>query len=377
MVVSDNPETDEVDAYETTVNVAFKNWQLISIPFSDFKAVNSPKGFNSVDRIELRPMGDGFSMDSKADLYLDSFYVNKTQSTVTEIPEELVLFDFSTREGFKQSGIVESNNKKFMKAPEKDTMALRFTDADDVVDPYQVVEGGTSGHSALILEPPTNDLTGYNTVELTMYSEAATTDSFRIVFRSDNEENTGHEYYYYNKALDWEGWKTLQISIDAFGLATNRELGWSKVNIFDIWWYESGDKLEDSVTYIESVVLKNVDPNLRWEKPIYLKDAPPVENEVDVAAIINEKLPNKQHPRLLITQDELDEMKATWQEDEYLSVAIADFLSTCDTYVGQKIKLSAESSTTSAGRAAALALAWKLTGDQKYADECFIHLFKC
>lgn len=352
-VISDNPETDCVDYYDTVINVDYKGWRLISVPLESFSAVHQPKGFGEVERVELWPIYGGYSIDPAVDVYLESMYVTAEPSEVTEQSADVVLFDLSTAGGITGSGVSLTGNRSQAKAPGKEgSYALCWTDEEK------------SGLT--FAQMPIRDFTAFNTLEISMYSQYASGDSVRIVCRSTNPNTETNDYYYLQIPVDWQGeWKNITLRLDQLS-AGGSPLGWDQIEKLEFWWYDSGVEGANSALYIDKITLKNVDYSLLWNEPQYLEAAPEVENQFDFAARINERFPNNEHPRLLATQEEIDWIKAEKDHDEYLSRAVPRFIETCDAYAE---KLDTPKDTRSAASSAAtLALGFLLTGEQRYAD---------
>jgi len=365
-IISDNAATEGLDYYVATVSVLDKGWQLINLPFESFEKSGEPAGFDCVDRVELWPGYKGAKMKSTIELYFDSMFVVKYPS-VTEIQSgDFVLFDLTSQAGVAASrASFNTLNCNLKKAPGKNTNALHLTDV-------KRTEGtGTAGGVYFDdMSVATSDFTPYNTLEVSIYNKRATNDALRIAMRSDDVNTEANDYYVGEIVLDWEEeWKTVQFKLDSLS-AGGVPLGWDQINAVQIWWYESEDKKHDSEVYIEHFILRNVDYNKRWESPRYIENVPPMdEGWFDFAEHIKEKFPNNQHPRLLATQEELDWIRDNYKTDEYLSEVVPNFLNLCDGYA-EKVADPNDMDATSSN-AAALALAYHLTGDEKYADACW------
>ena len=384
VMISDNAETPATDYYEIFVPAKTKGWNLVSVPLADMQTVHSPKGWNSIDRVELWPVYGAYTIDPELELYLDSIYVTSEQVEAAETRADMVLFDFSTEEKIKATGACTNTTDQYKNmsvvaggAHGKTTPVIKFSDWK--TDYYLQNNKGANGLTMDKLETfATTDFTGFNTLEISMYSETASFDTITVVIWSDegNNNSDGSNDYYYGKILlDWAGsWKNKQVKL--IGASTGGSpRGLDKISGISFWWNEA-DKAINSTTYVESFTLKNVDYSDRWTSPIYLEDGPSVDNEFDFAKRINLLYPNNQHPRLLITQDELDWMKANMDTDEYLQQTL-DRNKTNRGFLGYYARtrmnevVTALDTSGGSFNAMTMALAYNLTEEQKYADACW------
>lgn len=356
-LISDNDATVCIDHYKTIVDVSGKGWQLISVNLAEMETVYQPKGFDSIDRVELWPGYEGTAIDAKVDLYFDNFYLctEKTQSETTN--DELILADLSTMAGISQSGYRSGDNTTIVsQAPEKTTAALCMKDEPKT----------SSGAVSDLTFPnlPVSDFTGYNTLEISAYNAHAGGDIIWFVCRVDNSHLEGNHYYYEKVMLDWEGWKTLQFKLVNM-LPNGLEMTWERIKSIHFWFYDSGVEEDKTTIYFDKISLKNVDYAQMWEEPQYFQEVPPVSNPRDFAALIKQRYPNNQHPRLLLSQTDIDSIKANRNEDPSLKKEIDLMLEQCED--DMKAVESPTDTRTSASRAVALALAYLLTGEERYA----------
>ncbi|MGN1059626.1 MAG: hypothetical protein ACI4QW_04265, partial [Clostridia bacterium] len=356
-----NPETGCVDYYETVINAGFKGWRLISIPFADFNAVHSPRGFHAIDRVELWPAYGGYCVDSAVDLYFDSLYITTEQTQVAETDNEFVIYDFSSPSKLNALGKTFGSNAGGKTVPDgQGSYGLWWSD---------VASGSITFGERTDKNPttslPITDFTNYNSIEMEIYSENASGDTPQFILRSEGTvDDLKNDYFYQYIPVDWTGWKTVTIRLGSMSRGQGPR-GLDDICTIEFWMNNSVPEAETNL-YIKNITLKNVDYEQLWQEPKYIPDAPETEDHFDFAARIKERFPNHQHPRLFMTQQELDQLAASWTKDEYLSVAVPQFLTTCDGYAEAVESPTAPSATSS--HAASLALAWKITGQQKYKD---------
>lgn len=370
-VISDNDATKCIDYYETVVSVGAKGWQLVSVPLSEMKEVYKPKGFNSVDRVEIWPVYGKYSVSSSAILYFDSMYVTREQSQTTEQPTEKVLFDLSSKGSIEAANINNghitetSSGNLYAETNTPDTGGASLCWCDKKKD------GTNSNNGIDFRELPTEDFTPYNTLEMSIYSKQASGDVFRLVLWSDadfDKNNDGrNSYYYLDIPVDWEGRKNFQVKLGALQASNTAVVGKNFINRISFWWQNINFEDNSSSTlYINRISLREVDYNELWTQPVYLPEAPKMENNFDFAAKIKERFPNNQHPRLIATQADIERIKNTFKDDEYLNKSVEQLLKNSDAYA-ETVDSPGDTRTAST-RAATLALAYLLTGEEKYAN---------
>ena len=263
-IISDNSQTPGLDYYATTVSVSAKGWQLVSLPLEAFSKNGKPVGFQQVDRVELWPGYQNTSVKSTVELYLDSMFITAEATETNSQNNDFVLFDLSSQSGLAASmASFNSLSTSLKKAPGKTTYALNFTDT-------KATEGksGASGLNFNDMSVATSDFTPFNTIEFKMYNKVATGDSIRVAIRSDDYTNESNDYYYMDIVLDWDDeWRDVQLQLGSFS-AGGVPLGWDEINAIQLWWYETGDYLNNSDTYIEKILGFSTLGALGWSKRI-------------------------------------------------------------------------------------------------------------
>ncbi|MBQ9915245.1 MAG: hypothetical protein IJO50_03765, partial [Clostridia bacterium] len=191
VMISDNTETPATDYYEIFVPAKTKGWNVVSVPLAEMQAVHTPKGWNSIDRVELWPVYGAYTIDPELELYLDSIYVTSEQVEAAETRADMVLFDFSTEEKIKATGACTNTTDQYKNmsvvaggAHGKTTPVIKFSDWK--TDYYLQNNKGANGLTMDKLETfATTDFTGFNTLEISMYSETASFDTITVVIWSD------------------------------------------------------------------------------------------------------------------------------------------------------------------------------------------------
>lgn len=361
-VISDNKETACTDYYETVVQGNFKGWKIFSIPFSDFAAVHSPVGFNSVDRVELWPSYGTSKVASEAAFYFDSFYVSNVKSEeALKANNDLVLYDFTTGTE-KWSYDTRYPNSAVKKSPDTGNYALWWGDL-----PRQW-SGGVGG---ITLAPKESDWSFYNTLEINLYSEFDSEATIQFVSASDNPNTDSRDYYYEKVAVDWENQRaTIRLKIGKTGNQSSGgvPLGWNNITGIELW-FTNGTTDESIRTniYFENIILKNIDYSAQWKEPQYIEPAAETDAWYDFAAKINERYPNNAHPRLLLDSEHLEWLKANYKTDTFLAKAFTKLTDQANTTIDKTHTPTDPSAAADA--ALTLALMYNLTGEEKYKEE--------
>lgn len=365
-IISDNAQTSCTDYYETRVEASFKGWQLVSIPFAELTEVHKPKGFSSIDRVELWPNYGEFSIAEEAVFYFDNWYVTNVQSENVGVTEdEYVLADFTSQSQIDKSGVaLQGANSTVSKMPDTGTTAICWSDAPRRDD------GGSWG--IYFLDLPISDWSVYNTLEIELFSKNASGAILDITCHSENPNQDGADYYYEEVSVEWTNERhTLQLRIGPNGnqSTSRRPLGWDKITSFQLWMSRNKtnpDPVGATELYIESIKLKNIDYSKLWAENQYLSSGPETDNWFDFAAKINEIYPENEHPRLLASQEDIDRIKNTYKDDPWLKGSVEALLANSDRYI--EMRDTFNDTSTAADRATSLSLAYLITGEQKYKD---------
>lgn len=346
-LISDNKETNGLDYYMAEFYTGKVGWSLISLPYSGensvFEAVNNPKGFNDIDRIEL--WGNyGENIPAKGtEIYLDKMMlVTKTEEEISEIEQA------EQMSGAQSEEVIVVKNKQ-----------ISTQNADWPVE--------------------VSDWTGYNTLGFRIHSEKATGRALQIVVKQETEATAGPDYFYAYITLTWEGWKDIEFDMRDGGAwqGANQPQGWDKVTGISIWNDLSAEQKasgkfdnDTSIATFEKIYLTNRD----WENKV---NGPNVGNYtietvsedwfIDYNKLIAERYSGeKAHPRLLFNSEKLENMKKWIKTDKYMMNSYASLKQLIKENM-QKGPVSRPSSVEPF-YATQAALMYNLTGEQVYAD---------
>ena len=416
---ADNPETAEKDYYYASVTVNWTGWRKLAfrvieedinsssgdngaetdnmtweeydayvearggtgadgkVEKSSFKTAGSPLPINSVTDIKLRGGIGGSEIISGTTLYFDSIVYSEQMSSDALLNgtasaeedsgiEPYVIYDFST-----ESACNAKNGMVYSTAYSNDgTGSAKFAAPNLTKDCSFSVP---------------SDWSKYNTLNIEAYNVKNTGSRITICVTSENNETEGSDYYFANLTFDWEGeWKTLKYSFSPDGSSNSTfsfsrtPLGWDKINDMAWWTGWSNNKIsEDTECYFKRIYLsyeKN-DAAVDFDSG---KDYIPTAKKENITQNIEEQLrkttPRKQHPRLDCTPEELEKNIELWKNgDPYLTKVYKNLILTADKYLtvpdpeygtpdGKRLV------STDREAIKPLAVAYRLTGEQKYRD---------
>ncbi|MBR2886560.1 MAG: S-layer homology domain-containing protein [Clostridia bacterium] len=355
-IISDNKKTSGLDYYAATFYTGKMGWNLISIPYAGEKAmvekVNSPKGFDSIDRIEIWTQYGGNVPAEGTELYFD-----KLTLTYKE-PEEFAEIETENTES----------------TGNKDELVL----FENVLMTTAAVDFGT---------PPVSDFTSYNTLVLKLNSEVASGRTYQFVFQSENPATVTTDYFFTYLTVNWVGEKEWCLDIrDGGGMAKGQSaLGWDKITRVLVWTgltdlEKASGRFENEKTRVtvEKMYLTNRDYDTIFapETGNYTMEALPKESFIDYTgqvewtdyeALIKSRYSGENsHPRLLVTGEKLAKMKEWAKTDLYVNKSYANLIDSCNSIITKEHYKTP--SSTEPGAFTSLALAYNLTGEQKYAD---------
>ncbi len=367
ILYADNPETEERDCYYTMVDANFEGWKLFSVNFKDFEIVGSPKGFETVGSLSIYPGFNDTNVDDDAKLYFDDFVIRYFETFVPDEkakePKPYVLLD-----------------------PKKgDNHGAKYTVFDGV--PCLKWAGYDNLMNSMIVEVPDDvKLSDYNEMVVRVYSEKTTHNSVNFYMYADDPATSSKDFYYTGFSCSWEGeWKDIRIPLHTdWGLGINkiRSTIGSIDEITSIKIEPTGASnafYPDTVMYIAGITLEGKPQKENDIVGDYiLKDNYDSEKMVDYVSLIKEKHPDKHHPRLIINDEKLNEIKRYKDTDIFLGQAYDKVMNMADVYVqtppldslkdsgvlGDTTRVSCDIKDI----ALYCGLAYQLTGEGKYAD---------
>ena len=371
-LMSDDPSTACTDYYYTTVTVNWTGWKHLSLKYtgedSVFQEASSPVGLEYIDEIRLWPNYGGGSMNVNAALYFDKITCAEEQNgegdSAVDNGNQYVIADFSKEENVAKTGFPSSDEQKL-----SGDVTLKWS--------------GANLEKSLTLSSPA-DWTPYQSLVIDMYSEKATNSTIRIVAISENPETEGQDYYMTAISIDWTGWKTLVfIPGDGGDFTKNRTpLGWDQVTGFTFWPAYGGVSPDPStVLYIDKIYLTDQEV----EKPSFDNETDyilPSQTKADFADAIGrikQNYPNQSHPRLLMNAEEFENLKELVKTDSYLMRTYQSVIRTADAALTAEVLTYGTPDGKRLPRTAAnmmppLAIAYRLTGEEKYKDRLWTEI---
>ena len=346
VVVSDNAETNGMDYYMAEFYTGRTGWFLVSLPYqgesSAFETVGKPKGFASVDRVELWATYGETAAPRGMEIYLDKMtLVTKTQEEIDNSKNE------DGTGGVAGEAIVVRNKQ------------VGSQNAEWAVE--------------------TTDWTGYNTIGFRIHSEKATGRALEIVVKQETDITPGPDYRFIYITLTWEGWKDFEFDLRDGGSwhGGNKPQGWDKVTGLAIWNNLSAEQKasgefdnDTSIATFEKVYLTNRDWNARVfgsDVGNYLIEAVTEDWYTDYNKLIAERYSGENaHPRLLFNSAQLEKKKELIKTDKYMMNSFNRLRQsvTDDMTRGPASKPD----SIEPFYATRAALLYNLTGEQKYAD---------
>lgn len=366
---SDNPDTICKDYYYTTVSTNFEGWKLVSLKLSDFVSVHTPKGLGSIDIICIMPYYGGFEPASGTELYFDSMFVRSQQSPganeVEGASEQKPYVLIDPENGSVGGGIATTLDG---------VPCLKWSTEELLQKPISVQTTDKV------------DFSQYGELKIRAYSEKATNNPVNVVLTSNVDGDSTWRYYKSAFSADWAGeWRefTFDLKDGASGSfsASRDPAGWDKIQSFElsaIGW--SAPFYPDTVIYIGKVTLEGTPKEeIEIVGDYILEDQYNAESMTDYASMIKQKNPDKTHPRLILTDDKIQQIKAYKDTDSFLKTAWAEVLDEATDYL--------ETDLTPAGThdgkrldwtpstlIPTCALAYLITDDVRYKDRAWAEI---
>lgn len=360
-LVSENPNTVGRDFYYVTAYIGALGWNSVYIPYNGqnslFYEKGSPLGLDKISSVEILTQFDGEFADTNAELYFDEMILtNKSAS------------DFvATADLVGAGSVTENPNKKDEDSSETEVYGSFVLESSSVN----------------LNDIKVNDWTKYNTLVIRATNEKKSERAYDVNVYAENPATSGPDYYQFFIQADWEGTKEFSFDIRDGGSFTKARtpLGWDQINKIIFSTYASAlqnkwGTLNDDQTHIqvEGIYLTNRDYDYLFAddaedyildaKLEHIDDSKGKDYYIDYAAEIHARTPG--HPRLLINQEYLNELKELMKTDAYVKNTVEKIRGTVEENMkkGPVSKPSSDSPT----QLGSAALLYNLTFEQKYAD---------
>ncbi len=378
LLMSDDPSTLTKDYYCTIIGCKFQGWKLVSVNFDDFEINGTPRGFDSIDSIQIVPGFGGTLTDSRTKLYLDDISIANVQSEGSNIEQQSTKEEFkpfvvwtAEKNGPSKGEVVEIEGKKALKwGPGKD----------------ELINGGPGA----IYPDPSWELGKYKELVLEMYSKKNTGSIFFVgAYGEDNPDTSGTDWLWSKFPIDWEGeWRQVRIIIQG-GDGNDGGFSKSRTPLFDPPESTSfifagqgphNDVFVDTTEVYISKIYFDGDANAVDELNangdlIYSSNYDP-ETMVDYVDMVKKKHPRKHHPRLLVTDEVIEKIKKYKDTDPFMKAAYEAVKAQADKFLDEPPPPPTTTMITggiSVNRnhledvAETCGMMYLLTGDKKYA----------
>jgi len=368
-LISDNPQTACLDYYITDVSIGWSGWNLVSLCYSGdnnvFTQVNTPVGINSISEIRFWPTYGGKSPVNNTELYIDSFVISDQSHSGVDVGTDkddsiYVLADYSVETNVVNAGFPASSEKTLS-------------------GPVSLKWAGSDMSRVPPVESYPTDWTQYKALAINVYSEVANNSIIRFVAVSENPTTDGSDYYMANMTLNWTGWKTVVFALNETDFVRSRNpLGWTNITGFDIWTGFGGVNADPSTSlYLDKIFLTK--DSLIDNSVDYILDATTEENFFDAASAIKENTANDAHPRLLITEDDIENIKSLVKTNNFMAKTYKSVINTANAALEAQVQKYEFPDGLRLSRAAPnmmppLALAYLLTDDVRYKDRLWQEL---
>ncbi len=220
-VMSEDASSGSTDYYLSHFTVDFTGWTLQTFEFDQMTIMGSPVGTHKID--ELRFASTGYRVrntDFSTVLKFDDFQLlNREElefmrSQAEEIGQplrtgELLINDFSDITTF--------------------TGGLTADRTDAKIGDQSALWENTVNHNRIISRVFPSDLSEYDGLRIWVWSESPTMAQVAVLIMSDNPASDGQDYYRHIFAINWTGWREIEIPFASMTV-TREPLGLSQIS---------------------------------------------------------------------------------------------------------------------------------------------------
>lgn len=378
-VISDNPDTACRDYYAADFTVSKQGWQLISLSYgkdnSVFTSVGKPLGWDKINSLCIWPYYGGKQPASGASIYFDKIEAfAESQNTDPEPSDpgedagygeganDLMIYDWSKKENVSEAKGTFSTDHSLSGD------GTRLCDASNPFPTY-------------LPQIPTTDWSGYDYLQMTVYSDAPTGQTLSFFVGSENPATDGVDGYNLKQPIVWQGWKTVTFELKPTS-TWRTPLGWDMITSFESWSdrFPGGTKLYFDRIWLTNSPIDDIGASSIDNSTDYIvpgKDGP--DQKRDSISLLKKNYPSGQHPRLILTCDDFENLKRYVEEVPFVESAYSNVLATATNILGSPITGYSKSDglrldRVDCSRLIPLALAYKINGDVRYKDRLWEEL---
>jgi len=325
---SDNPATPSKDYYVAKVKLEFEGWEHVSLGKDDFEISGTPLGLDKIDKITIMPTYGKKPLDASNSICFDEFQIT------SEMSEDA---NAASKAG---------NNKVYVLADPADGPlgGTVVTEKDGI--PCYEWRGEKNLQRGMGIKIPENlDLSTYGYLRFKVYSEKNTGNNFNICFTSNMPDSDEWSYYKTGFQSNWEGgWQEFEFILKDgaggdFGAARTPN-GWDNATKLDITatgW--DAPFYPDTAVYISRITVEGapVEEIDKTDGDYILDNRYDSATMTDFMGKIKEKHPDNHHPRLILTDEKIAQIKKYKDTDVFLKKAVNKIVEASDVYLQKPV----------------------------------------
>ena len=244
-IVSENEATPEEDYYSQKIILDWQGWRELWWPLAKLSVARKPKGWDRIDSVAFHASGWDMIPRSDTRLHFDRLVLRKGQPpqavAASSVPGATAVA--------AQNGEGEAPAEPAGGVPAEDGFQWRRDGLSLVLDDFEsgvgrwnglaldreLVRAGSAAGAWVdttkvreVFAAVPSDWTAYDRLRLAVHSVAATGALINLLLHSDDPATPEKDYYSHTFAVDWTGWKELDLPLAAFA-AARKPLGWNSI----------------------------------------------------------------------------------------------------------------------------------------------------
>ena len=213
-------KNDSYFSYDLKID--WTGWKTVTVKMSDAVSSRTPSWDNIYCFRICAGGGWGLEANAETDLYIASLDLVKEQESLPTLPDEnaFSLIDFSDTSVAGTAVAGASVSTSADRLLEGNAYSLHWN--EHTTSPDFFVYGSGKGNNQF-----PSDWSGYESLEMQIYSEKATNATVRVIVWGQN-----NGYFYYDLTIDWTGWKTVTFKMS--DAASSKSPSWDSIYCFRI-----------------------------------------------------------------------------------------------------------------------------------------------